>query len=101
MIVVIEGVNRMEFCKPAKKADVDNKFFFETRHQLYRVFPEQLTRVDVYRQGVYVGSDEMIVYPENNITPQLIRGTEVDFEKLMMDIDEAKSLPEGFFKTNP
>lgn len=101
MIVWIEGVNRMENCHPKNKKDMDNKFFFETRHQLYRVFPDQLTRVDIYEYGHYKYSDEMIVYPENSITPQLIRGQRITKDKLMMDMDEFKGLPGGIWQEAP
>lgn len=90
-IVLIVGSNRAEFCKPKPK-DVDNKHFFVTRNQLYKVYPDMYTRVRHYYCEVPVSTDEMIIYPENGIRPDIQRGAVTDFDKLMADIDEHKML---------
>ncbi len=89
MQIIIEGMNRTEFCKPNTK-DVDSRRFYATRGQLYRAYPDQFTRMRIYEYGVERGTDEVIFYQENSIHPRLIRGTNVDFEKMLADIDEHK-----------
>lgn len=90
-IILIVGSNRAEFCKPKPK-DVDNKHFFVTRNQLYKVYPDMYVRVRRYWCGHQVATDEMIVYPENGIRPDIQRGYPTNFDKLMADIDEHKML---------
>lgn len=90
-IILIVGSNRAEFCKPKPK-DVDTKHFFVTRNQLYKVYPDMYTRVRRYYCDVSVSTDEMIIYPENGIRPDIQRGAITDFDKLMADIDEHKML---------
>lgn len=89
--IIIEGVNRTEFCKPKTK-DIDVRRFFETRGMLYRAYPDQLTKMKMYKFGVEVGSDEVIVYPENSIHPLKEFGTPIDMDKLLADCDANKIL---------
>lgn len=93
-MLVIEGMNRTEFCRPKRKRDVDEKRFFETRGQLYRAYPDQFTRMKIREYGIYKGDDEVIFYPENSIHPCLERGTRIDRDKVMADIDWHKILAE-------
>ena len=98
MIIQIEGMNRTEFCKPKNKKDIDKRRFFETRGMLYRAYPDQFTRMRMYEYGKEVGTEEVIVYPENSIHPMIERGTHIDVDKILMDIDLNKTLSEGLFK---
>lgn len=101
MQIIIEGMNRTEFCKP-KSQDVDSRRFYATRGQLYRAYPDQFTRMRIYEYGVETGTDEVIVYQENSIHPRVIRGTNVDYEKMMADIDEHKIMSgPGLVKKSP
>lgn len=46
MMVIIIGTNRAEMCKvPVKDQD---KHFFMTRKQLYKVYPDGLSRMRIY-----------------------------------------------------
>ena len=91
MQIIIEGVNRTEFCKPKTK-DIDVRRFFETRGMLYRAYPDQLIKMRVYQFGVETGSDEVIVYPENGIHPLKELGTPIDMDKLLADCDANKNI---------
>lgn len=82
-------MNRTEFCIPKTK-DVDKRRFYETRGMLYRAYPDQFTRMRIKQYGVQTGMEEVIVYQENSIHPQKERGTFVDMDKIMADIDENK-----------
>lgn len=88
-MIIIEGMNRTEFCVPKSK-DVDRRRFYETRGMLYRAYPDQFTKMRIVKYGVEVGTDEVIVYQENSIHPQVERGTRITYDKMMADIDEMK-----------
>lgn len=90
-MIIIEGMNRTEFCKPKSK-DVDRRRFYETRGMLYRAYPDQFTRMRMKEFGIETGTEEVIVYQENCIHPQWERGTKISFDKLMADIDENKMI---------
>lgn len=90
-------MNRTEFCKPKTK-DVDRRRFFETRGQLYRAYPEQLTRMRIREFGIVTGTEEVIVYQENCIHPQIERGTMITPDKIMADIDENKIMTSGIIE---
>lgn len=87
--IIIEGMNRTEFCVPKTK-DVDKRRFYETRGMLYRAYPDQFTKMRIREFGVETGTDEVIIYQENSIHPQIERGTRITYDKLMADIDENK-----------
>lgn len=92
--IIIEGMNRTEFCKPKSK-DVDRRRFYETRGMLYRAYPDQFTRMRMTQFGIETGTEEVIVYQENCIHPQWERGTKISHDKLMADIDENKMIVGG------
>lgn len=96
-IILLIGRNRAEFCKPKPK-DVDIKHFFVTRNQLYKVYPDMYVRCRYYFCGHEMGTDEMIIYPENGIRPHIQNGSFTNFDKLMCDIDEHKMAKYGIAK---
>lgn len=93
MQVIIIGQNRAEFCK-VKKNDKE-KHFFMTRKQLYRVYPDGLTRMMVTRYGEQEESDEVIVYKENEIIPYHTHGLDYTSNRFVFQIDEHKLLTSG------
>ena len=98
--IIIEGMNRTEFCVPKTK-DVDKRRFFETRGMLYRMYPDQLTKMRIIEYGIETGTDEVIVYQENSIHPQKERGTRISTDKIMADIDENKMIGGSGFNKHP
>ena len=100
MIILIEGIDRSEFCKPKAK-DVDKRRFFETRGMIYRVYPEQLTRVRIKKFGKQMGTDSMIVYPENCIHAVHERGIRITLDKMLADMDEYKIMTGGTLGKKP
>lgn len=98
-IILIVGRDRAEFCYPRPK-DVDVKHFFVTRNQMYKVYPDMYVRCRRRFCGVEVGTDEMVIYPENGIRPHIQHGSQTNFDKLMCDIDEHKmsNTQTGFMK---
>ena len=89
MKVIILGLNRAEITN-IKVKDFDKQFFQE-RKQCYRIFPDGLTRMKVYKDGVEDESDEVIVYPENGIIPHVTRGLDYSPEAIKSDIDFHKN----------
>ena len=98
MIIIIEGVNRTEFCRPKSKED-DTRRFFECRGQLYRAYPEQLTRMRIKKYGIDIGSDSVIAYQENSIHPMVEKGTPINRNKILADIDEHKGMNQNSMGT--
>lgn len=94
MIIVIEGINRTEFCTPNVK-DEDRRRFYETRGQLYRVYPEQLTRMRIYEFGKEVRTESVIFFQENCIHPHIEKGEVMSCDKMLADIDEHKIMTAG------
>lgn len=94
MRIIIEGINRTEFCKPKSK-DIDRRRFFETHGMLYKAYPEQMTRLRLFEYGKEVGTDSAIVYQENCIRPTFERGTPTTVDKLLADVDEHKVMTAG------
>lgn len=99
MQIIIVGQNRVEFC-PIKKKD-DEKRFFATRGQLYKVVPDQLIR---FRQwdinGKELDSDEVIIFVENGTVPyHVINNVSYMMDDVLADIDIQKGVTtERFFK---
>ena len=89
MKVIIIGWNRAEITE-IKAKDFD-KHFFQERKQCYRIFPDGLTRMRIYKDGVEQESDEVIVYAENGIVPHLTRGLDYSPGAIKSDIDFHKN----------
>lgn len=94
MIIIIEGKNRTEFCRPKSKNDIDKRRFYETRNMLYRAYANQFTRMRIREFGKEVDTEEVIVYPENCIHAYVNRGIIITVDKMLADIDENRILTE-------
>lgn len=90
MKIIILGTNRAEV-NTIKAKDFD-KHFFRRRNQAYRVFPDGLTRMRIYIDGVEQESDEVLVYPENGIVPHITRGLDYSPFAIKTDMDMHKNL---------
>ena len=89
MMVIITGENRVEICIPNKKQE--GLHFFKTRNQLYRIFPNGLMRVRLFDyDGMEVGSEEGIIYRENDIVPYDTMDLDYTMDRLLSDVDRHK-----------
>lgn len=96
MMVIIFGEDRAEYCSVKRK--MKDKHFFDTRHQLYRVYPQGLSRCRIDNFGEEYTSSEVVCYAENEIIPYIIKG-DVDYSanSFCMDIDEHKLMAKDWF----
>ena len=89
MMVIITGENRVEICVPNRKQE--GLHFFKTRGQLYRIFPNCLSRVRIFDyDGLEVGSEECIIYRENDIVPYDTMDFDYSMDRLLSDVDRHK-----------
>ena len=93
MRVYIVGRSSVKMCR-VKGADQD-KHFFAHRGQLYKVYPEGLTRLNRYRYGENAGTDELIIYSENSTIPWNTHGIDYSADKVLSEIDEHKLMNYG------
>ena len=97
MMVIIIGKNRVEFCT-VKKKDL-SKHFYTTRGQLYKVFPDALRPMEIYKNGAWVRSESVIVFEENGTTPYKCRYEgDYQMDAILASIDEHKIMSQ---KTKP
>ena len=85
MKVIILG-NNMADMVTIKAKDFD-KHYLQRRKQAYRIFPDGLTRMRIWEDGVEIDSDEVIVFPENSGVPHVTRGLDYSDLARMSDID--------------
>ena len=85
MKVIILGNNMADIVE-IKAKDFD-KHFLQRRKQGYRIFPDGLTRMRVWENGVETESDEVIVFAENCGVPHLTRGLDYSPMARKADID--------------
>ena len=89
MMAIIIGKNRVEYMRIRKK-DLD-KHFFKSRGQMYMIYPECLTPVEVYHNGVWVESESIIVFPENGTMPYNCRHPALyDMDSLLSKVHEVQ-----------
>lgn len=89
MMGIIIGKNRVEYLR-VKKKDLD-KHFFTSRKQLYKVFPDALTPVEVYHNGVWVNDESIIVFEENGSVPYHCKyPKDYEMDSILASIDEHK-----------
>lgn len=94
MIIIIIGTNRAEQCT-VKMRDLD-KHFFQTRGQLYKVYPDGLTRMRIVdADGYEQESEEVLVYAENAIEPYHPRHVDYSQDRILAEIDEHKLMTKG------
>lgn len=89
MKIIIIGTNRVEVDN-IKVKDFD-KHFFQARKQAYRIFPDGLTRMRIYKDGIEQDSDEVIVFAENGTVPHVTRDLDYSPLALKTDIDMHKN----------
>lgn len=100
MQVIIIGKNRVEYGKIKKKHLSDH--FFTTRNQLYKIYPDALTPMEVYHDGAWLYSESVIVFEENGNRPYHCKyPADYDDDNILMSITEHKVMSEkkgaGFF----
>lgn len=89
MMVIITGENRVEICVPTRKQE--GLHFFKTRGQLYRIFPNCLSRVRIFDyDGLEVASEEGIIFRENDIVPYDTMDFDYSMDRLLSDVDRHK-----------
>lgn len=89
MMVIIIGKNRVEYCT-VKKKDL-SKHFYSTRGQLYKVFPDALRAMEIYKNGSWVRSESVIIFEENGTMPyQCKYEGDYKMDAILASIDEHK-----------
>lgn len=106
MIVIVKGCDSVEII--AVKGKNQSKHFVKTAGQLYKMYPDALTRCHFVREywtlfSEAKGSDEVIVYDENARWPHFpVPGVAYDQESVLRDIDEHKITGAGgLFRIKP
>lgn len=95
MMGIIVGVNRVEFIKVRKK-DV-KKHFFVTRDQLYKFYPDTMTKMRLEDELGLVRTESVTIFPENSIRPFGWRDPDgghdpFGFDTILGDLDDHKRL---------
>lgn len=100
MMVIITGENRVEICVPNRRQE--GLHFFKTRNQLYRIFPNGLMRIRIFDyDGLEVGSEEGIIYRENDIVPYDTMQLDYTMDRLLSDVDRHKMMRDGGWNRKP
>lgn len=90
MMIIIRGRARAELC-PIKKKDQEKHYFCHRASQLYKVYPDDLHRMTIYRYGQLVKKEEeVLIFPENSLAPDHPRGESYEFDKCAAELDEHK-----------
>ena len=91
MMVIIVGNNRVEYCKVNKKDE--GLHFFKTRGQLYKVYPNGLSRLRVFDYGgKQIADEEVIIFYENETTPYDTYEIDYTMDRLLSDVDRHKMM---------
>ncbi len=88
MMLIIVGQNRVKFVK-IKPKDY-GKDFANADGQLYKVYPDGLTRVRWTDWRGNVHEDEAVIYLENSIVPYHPRAVDYSADRTLAQIDEHK-----------
>ena len=67
MMLILIGADRAHMIRIARRDY--GKHFITYRSQLYKVYPDGLSRCYLYKWGKQAGDDEIIIYKENAIIP--------------------------------
>lgn len=94
MMVIIIGCNRAEMCK-VRTVDLD-RHFYQSRNQLYKVYPDGLSRIRIVEAGKKEVDDEVVVFAENCRYPYHARGLDYSLDTILREIDQHKLMqPHG------
>lgn len=94
MMVIIVGENRVEYCTVNKNDE--HLHFYKSRGQLYKVYPNGLTRMRVFDyDGMEVRNDEVIIYYENETHPYDTHDIDYTMDRLLGDVDRHKMMLPG------
>lgn len=105
MRVLIKGCDAIEIIKVTGKNQA--KHFIKTAGQLYKLYPDGLRRVRIYRRYLVLFSkpyetDEMICYDENRRVPHYpVEGVGYTQEEVLRDIDEHKITGQHIWSAKP
>lgn len=86
MQVIIIGENRAEIVKVPMSA-INNHFIKTRGDALYTIYPDGMTKMKVYKDGIEQPSEEVVVYAENAIKPHVSRNLNYGSEYIMGRID--------------
>ena len=75
------------------------RHFYLTRDQLYKMYPDGLTRMIRTEYGHKAGDEEVIFYKENAIIPYHVQKVEYTMDKILSEIDEHKLMQSKEKKT--
>ena len=87
--MIIIGRNRVELCK-LKTSQLEKHWALVRGSQIYKVYPEGLTRMVRSRYGKEIHDEEVIIYAENSTVPHLTHGMDYSAGKVLSEIDEHK-----------
>lgn len=91
MMVIIIGENRAEYCQ-IKRQD-EHLHFFQTRGQLYKIYPNGLTRARFFDyDGLEVANEEVVIFFENETHPYDTHGIDYTMDRLLSDVDRHKMM---------
>lgn len=100
MKAIIMGRNRAVIGK-VKLKEWEAKHWYLCGTQLYKMYPDGLTRTIITRYGVRKADEEVIIYKENGTIPYHSRGVSYSTDKVLSEIDEHKLMtstrPVGIF----
>ena len=90
MMLIIRGRARAELCS-IKKKDQEKHYFEHRKSQLYKLYPDEVHRMTIYKYGVMQKKEEeVLIYPENSLIPDHPRGESYVFDKLAAELDSHK-----------
>lgn len=94
MMVIITGENRVEVCIPNRRQE--GLHFYKSRGQLYRIFPNCLYRIRKFDyDGLEIGSEEGIIYRENDVVPYDTADFDYRMDRLLSDVYRHKNMMEN------
>lgn len=89
MKAIIMGRNRAVIGK-VKLKEWESKHWYLCGTQLYKIYPDSLTRTLVTKYGVRKADEEVIVFKENGTIPYHPHGVSFGTDKVLSEIDEHK-----------
>ena len=91
MMVIIVGENMIDYCTVNRHDE--GLHFYKTRGQLYKVYPNGLTRMRVFDYGgMEIKNEEVIIFYENETHPYDTHDIDYTMDRLMSDVDRHKMM---------